>query len=232
MTRSGCGVLATGLVWLASSASFLVQAAEAVQVSVANAAPPQELAEPIRNALAPKVVRLSEKEQPFYEFWFRTEIPLAEKPPAEGLPPTVMREGTLVGAVKVLKQRFDFKDLEIPPGIYVLRFGLQPEDGNHQGTSPTRTFVLLLPAKDDKDLNAFTDHDPMVKASSAISPDEHPVTLSLQPVKEKGEEFPRLAAHEGGKFKLLYLRLPANMEDRTQHVSLTLGLVYEGHGQK
>lgn len=208
-----------------------VQAAEPAKLTAADADPPKDLADPIRGVLQPKAIRLEVKGKPAMEFWFRKEIPLAEKPAADALAPTVMKEGTLVGAVKVLVPRRDFKDDDIPPAVYVLRFGLQPEDGNHMGTSPTRTFLLLTPADKDRELEALHDHEALVKASSTVNTAKHPAILNLQPVQQADGDFPRLAAHNDGKHKVVYLRLPAKVEGQSEPAQLTLALVYEGKGE-
>ena len=214
-----------------STYAAIGQAAESAKLAVAEAAPPEELAEPIRAVLQPTVVRLAERDKPFLEFWFRKEIPLVEKPSGSGFPASAVKEGTLLGAVQVRERRYDFKDLAIPPGVYVLRFCLEPQDGNHQGTSPTRTFALLVPAKQDQQLSTFPSRDALVKGSSTINAGDHPSTLNLQSAKEPGESFPRLASHNGGKHKVVYLRLPAKVDGQSEPVMLTFALVYEGKGQ-
>jgi len=224
--------LAVGLAWAwVSFGAGDLRAAEPATLSVAKAAPPAELAEGIRAALQPTAIRLGEKDKPFWEFWFLKEIPLAEKPQGEGLQATTIKEGTLLGALRASKERRDFKDLEIPPGVYVLRLGLQPEDGNHQGTSPTRTFALLIPADKDREPDAFPKPDALVKASSTVNTAKHPSILNLQPVEEKGGTWPRLGALNDGKHKVLYLRLPAKVQGQTEPIVLLLALVYEGKGE-
>ncbi len=224
--------LAVGLAWawiLFGPGSL--RAAEPATLSVAKAAPPAELADGIRAVLEPNAICLGGKDKPFWEFWFRKEIPLAEKPQGEGLQATTIKEGTLLGALRASKERRDFKDLEIPPGLYVLRLGLQPEDGNHQGTSPTRTFALLVPAGKDRERDGFAKHDVLVKAASVVNTAKHPGILNLQPVQEKGGTWPRLGAHNDGKHKVLYLRLAAKVQGQSEPIVLVLALVYEGKGE-
>jgi hypothetical protein len=207
------------------------QADEPAKLTVAKEAPPTELAAEIRSVLQPTAVRLAEENEPFFEFWFRKEIPLAEKPDEDSFAMTAVKEGTILGALKVYDERYDFKDEEIPPGVYVLRFCLQPEDGDHLGTSPTDTFVVLIPAKDDRKLDAFSDHDDLAEASAIVNAAEHPSNLNLQPVTEAGGEFPRLASHRDGDHKVICLRLPAKVKGANDQLTLTFALVYEGMGQ-
>ncbi len=227
MTRS----LSISLMAIAFAAIWIgqAQALPAATLTTAEADPPTELAEPIRAALDSKVVRLSENNKPFFEFWFRKELTLPAAPNGDfamsGIP-----EGTVIGAVRVNEERFDFKDEEIPPGVYVMRFCLQPEDGNHLGVSPTRTFVLLIPAAEDQSLEGIEGHDPVVEASSTVNAAAHPSNLNLQPAKESSGKFPRLAEHSDGDHKVLYVRLPVKVEGG-QSVDLDFALVYQGMGQ-
>ncbi len=207
------------------------RAADAVELAVAEAAAPKELAEEIGAVLQPTVVRLGPKDKPLMEFWFRKEVPLGEKPDKDAFAVTTVKEGTLLGAVRVLKERRDFKDEEIPPGVYVMRLGLQPEDGNHQGTAPTRTFALLTPAAKDRKLESLAKHDDLVKLSQTINAAKHPSNLNLQPVTDASGDFPRLAVHNDGKHKVVYLRLPAKVQGQDAAIDLKLALVYEGKGE-
>ncbi len=223
--------VALGLAWaliLTTAATSLP--ATRTELTVSEAPPPQELAETIRSALQPTVIRLAEEGKPLFEFWFRKEVPLAEKPPLDAFALEAVSEATVLGAVKVHTEQYDFKDEEIPAGLYVLRFGIQPEDGDHLGTSPTRAFVLLIPAKQDPRLDLHFDHEQLMKASSTVNAAKHPSGLNLQPVTQPGSGFPRLAAHNGGEHKVVYLRLPARVKGQKEPLALVFALVYEGIG--
>ena len=207
-------------------------AAELVKLTVAEADPPEELAEPIRKVLQPKVVRLSEDGKTFYEFWLRKVIPLAKTPPPDGFALDGVEEGTVLGVLRVHDERYDFKDEEVPPGVYVMRFGRQPEDGDHLGTASSNAFALLVPAKDDRKLDALTDRDELSDAAAAVNAAEHPGNLNLQRVRDGSEQFPRLVTHERDEHELIYLRLPGTIKGREKvAMTLTFGLVYEGMGE-
>jgi hypothetical protein len=207
------------------------QAADYYKVTVEEQAPPDKLAEPIRTALAPSVVRLLEDDKVFYEFWFRKQIPVAERPAAGSFSLLAVEEGTLLGAIKVHEERYDFKDEEIPPGVYSLRLGLQPEDGDHLGTSPTPTFALLIPADDDRVIAGFSDHDELSDAASVVNAAEHPSNLSLQRVKKADGDFPRLASYNGDDCEVVCLRLEGRLKDGGESFPLTFALVFEGIGE-
>jgi hypothetical protein len=214
--------------WLSAATG---QAAGAAKLTVVEAGPPKELSQPIRSVLPTKAIRIADQGKPLWDFWFRKRIPVAEKPDADSLAVTTIKEGTLLGAVRVYRRRYDFKDLEIPPGVYLLRFGVQPEDGNHLGVSPTRTFALLVPAKIDPRVDDFAEHDAVVKASASVLGEKHPSTLNLQAVENPAGRFPRLGENEGGEYKVLCLRLPAKLKGQGGPIHVTFALVYEGKGQ-
>jgi hypothetical protein len=212
----------------ASTTQLLAQ--ESVRVTVAAAEPPDEVAEPIRKVLNNEAVSLADGEAPFFQFWFRKEIPLAQTAAGGTLALETLQEGTVLGVLKVGLERYDFRDEEIPVGVYVLRFGIQPEDGNHLGVSPTRTFALLIPAKDDKQLDPVA-HAELMKSAAVSNAAGHPSSLSLQPVDQADGEFPRLGEFNNGDHKVLLLQLPARLGTSGDVARLNVALVYEGTGQ-
>jgi len=93
--------------------------------------------------------------------------------------------GQLLGVVRFPRRTSDFRDQQVDRGFYTLRYGKQPVDGAHVGTSPTRDFALLVPASDDKSLTA-PDYDELVELSNKASGTTHPALLSLQ--RTEGDE--------------------------------------------
>jgi hypothetical protein len=203
--------------------------AQAAKLTVTSAKPPAEIAEPIRAVLDEKVLRIETEDKATYEFWFRKELPLAEKPAGGTLGLTTMKEGAILGVARVAGEHYDFRNEEIKPGVYTVRLGIQPEDGNHLGVAPTRTFALLIAAKQDKKLDAI-DHDALMKAAATINAAKHPSNLNLQPVEKIEGEFPRLEERNGGEHKVVLLKLPAVVGDSKEKTTLTFALVYDGLG--
>jgi hypothetical protein len=215
--------------------SLLAQAAplhaqEAVRLTVAAAEPPEEVAEPIRQVLNNEAVSLADGESTFFQFWFRKELPLAQAPAAGTVALGTLQEGTVLGVLKVHTERYDFRDEEIPAGVYVLRLGIQPEDGNHLGVAPTRTFALLIPAKADMQLDPV-EHDALMEAAAVINAAGHPSSLNLQPVEQADGAFPRLEERNDGQHKVLLLQFPARLSTSSDVTKLNVALVYEGTGQ-
>src|SRR5204862_7686965 len=68
----------------------------------------------------------------------------------------------------------------IQPGVYTLRLGKQPMDGDHQGTAPYDDFCLLCPAKQDAKPDLL-DAKPLHELSTASTTRKHPGVMLLFP---------------------------------------------------
>ena len=90
--------------------------------------------------------------KPYAEFWLRKAIPASEKPgaPQGAIQFPFLAEGELLGALRFPGEGRDYRDQAIAKGLYTLRFGLQPVNGDHLGVSTYRDYALLLPAGKDK----------------------------------------------------------------------------------
>jgi hypothetical protein len=88
--------------------------------------------------------------------------------------------GTLVGAVRVSGEFKEIRGKPVKPGVYTLRYGLQPQNGDHLGISAFRDFLLLSPAAIDKDPKVLG-FDGAVALSKEVIGTAHPASLSLDP---------------------------------------------------
>ena len=140
-----------------------------------------------------------------------------------------LTEGAVLGVLRVDENRRDFRDEELPKGTYIMRLGLQPEDGNHQGSAPTRTFALLIPAKQDTKLEPMPRKE-LLKAASVTNAAHHPSNLNLQPVESTEGQFPRLGELNDGKHQVVFLKLHASIGEHGADTTLNFALVYEGTG--
>jgi hypothetical protein len=93
--------------------------------------------------------------------------------------------GSFVGLLRVDEgtEFTDFREQVIEPGLYTLRYGQQPEDGNHIGTSDLADFLLALPAKEDKSPGAIDDTDELSALSTEAAGSTHPAILALRPAE-------------------------------------------------
>jgi hypothetical protein len=186
-------------------------------IKSANTAPPKELSEPVAKLLSQESVQLVDaKGELLAELWLRKEVPAKGGDAKKGLTYRDLEETTLLGAVRFPKPWTDYRKQKIKPGVYTLRLGFQPMDGDHMGTAPYPEFCLLSPAAEDKKpdaMDAKALHEMSAKASMAT----HPAVMLLYPTdqpKEKAE----LAAKENDTW---VVNLKAG--------ALGLGLTLVGH---
>lgn len=120
------------------------------------------------------------------EIWFAKDWKLDPdfEPSATRLYP--FTEGQLIGVLHFSRRGSDFRDQSVSSGWYTLRFALQPVDGNHVGTSPTRDFLVIISADQDEPDKEW-DTDSLNEASSEVAGSTHPAMLCLQLASE-GEE--------------------------------------------
>lgn len=113
-----------------------------------------------------------------FDFWWVRALPLK---PGSGQPVwSAVEEGTLVGAVRLSTVHHDIRGRTLKPGVYTLRYGIQPANGDHLGVSPYRDFLLLSPAAIDTAADP-TGHDGTVDLSKKTLGTSHPAALSLDP---------------------------------------------------
>jgi len=146
-----------------------------------NEAPPSALAGPVKEALSTQGIRIVDSQgKPYADLWLRKAIPATEKPagPKGAILFPFLQEGELLGAVRFPGEGRDFRDQSIVKGVYTLRYGLQPVNGDHLGASPFRDFALLLPAAKDTTL-AQPAQKQLHEQSAESAGTSHPAVLML-----------------------------------------------------
>jgi hypothetical protein len=140
---------------------------------------PGGLAAPIAARLSKSGVRVTVAKGPVtLDFWFVEALALKEGSAAPSWED--VDEGTLVGAVNVSGDFRDIRAKIVKPGVYTLRYGIQPDNGDHLGVSPFRAFLLLSPAAQDQDPKP-TGHDGTIELSKASIGGSHPGVWSIDP---------------------------------------------------
>lgn len=135
--------------------------------------------------------------------------------------------GQLVGVLSVPRRAglTDFKGQEIESGLYSLRYGQQPVDGNHIGTSDTADFLLAVPIAEDADPAPVADLKALFKQSAGASGTTHPAIFSLLPAEGDAAE-PGLTHDAEHEFWILNFTATAG----DQQVPLRLVVVGESKG--
>lgn len=217
---------------LACAVAVLVQGATLADgnytLNVEEKPAPEAIDAEVREQLEPKSYTISDADGPFFEFWFAKHLELKKKPTSSDEALKAIPEVSLVGALVVHEaEHEDFREDVIDPGTYVMRLGLQPQDGNHMGTSPTDTFAILVPADRDAEVREYPTHDDMVDISLEHTAAAHPPILSLQPIEEAEGDFPRLGV-TGDDWQVLILKRPAKAGEET--VDVQMQMVFKGIG--
>jgi hypothetical protein len=141
-------------------------------------APPAALAKPVAARLSTGGVRVVVPKGPVtLDFWWVADLALNE---GAAVSWADIEEGALVGAVDVSAAYRDVRGRVIKPGVYTLRYGIQPQNGDHLGVSPFREFLLVSPAAVDTDPAAHG-HDGTIELSRQAIGGSHPGVLSIDP---------------------------------------------------
>jgi hypothetical protein len=147
------------------------------------AAVPEGLAQPVASLLAPGGVRVVAAKGPVtLDFWWVSALPMKD---GSTLGWSDVEEGTLVGAVNISADFRDIRGRIIKAGLYTLRYGIQPQNGDHLGVSPFRDFLLVSPAAVDKD-PAPHGHEGTIELSKQAIGGSHPGVLSIDPPVANG----------------------------------------------
>ncbi|MBI1323563.1 hypothetical protein GC170_10305 [bacterium] len=149
---------------------------------------PEDFAAEVRSQLANDGWILSENDKPVLKIWLRKAIPGQSKPagPKGNVLFPFLAEGELLGAVEVLAEIGDYRDQPIAPGFYTFRYGLQPVNGDHLGTSPFRDYGCLVPSKIDLKPGALT-KKALEKQSAEAAGTSHPAIMMFLAVEGEAE---------------------------------------------
>lgn len=184
---------------------------------------PAEIFAPVRALLSPTSISVTGPNGPLCEIWLRASIPAAAQAnSALGVVYGKLVDGSLVGAIHFDSPVKDFRNQAIKPGTYVLRYGLQPVDGNHQGVSDYRDFLLLTPAALDTSAANLADHD-LYALSRKASGAGHPSVWSLVPADGAPTLLPAVTHDTSNDYWVLYFQATIGPSPAT------VGLVVVGH---
>ena len=198
---------------------FLTPALAQDQVEKVAADPPAEVAEGIRSSLSTDSYQVKIGGKLVAEFWMRKEVPTGPAGTGLGFNFQEIPFGAVLGVVRLPSEWADYKELTVAAGVYILRYGQMPADGNHMGVAVYRDFAQLIPAGEDRELGSEYDFDQLVDLSARATGTPHPAVMALFPVWDDIKET-SLVKNELDQWTLAW-----KLEDRT------IGFVVEGHGE-
>lgn len=138
--------------------------------------PPAELAAGVASRLLP-AARIASGPATL-DVWLVGEVESSGGPGWSGV-----ESGALVGALRVTGEFKEIRGKVVKPGVYTLRYGLQPQNGDHLGISTFREFLLISPAAIDTDPKVLG-FDGVVALSKEVIGTAHPASLSLDPPED------------------------------------------------
>ena len=192
-------------------------------VTQAAVAVPAELAAPVAAALAPDVVTVTIGSVKL-DFWLVKALPLRAAPASGAATWSDVPEGALVGALRLTGSWSDIRNFTIHPGVYTLRYALQPQNGDHMGISPFREFLLPGPAADDTSIDPVG-YDGAIALAKKVSRRAHPASISLDPPVASGNPLSTTTNDLGHQVVILSVPVAAAGQPSG---ALTFGVVVEG----
>jgi len=142
--------------------------------------PPPEVAAPILatlNKTGTKIV--ADNGSAYAEIWLRSTMPSGPNTGESSVTLPTIPPGSLLGVIRFAAKGSDRRGQNIAAGVYTLRYGNYPVNGNHQGVAPQRDFFLLVPAALDKKADVIADFDALMELSRKASGTPHPAVLSF-----------------------------------------------------
>jgi hypothetical protein len=175
------------------------------------------VAEAVKKALAPQGYRVTLDDDSTVELWPPAQISISGKTREDAM--YSLAPSLFLGVILFSKNARDARGNAISAGTYNLRYELQPNDGNHLGTSPTPDFLLLVPAAADTNPAQTYSFEQAIQLSEQVTGKRHPGVLNLVPADVK--QLPSVIT-DANNHTVLFFKV------RTQSGELPLGLVVKG----
>lgn len=142
--------------------------------------PPPETPAPILAALNKSGAKIvTDSGTALVEIWLRSAMPSGPSTGESNVMLPTIPPGALLGELRFPAKGSDRRGQDIAPGVYTLRYGNYPVNGNHQGVAPQRDFLVLVPAALDKSADPISDFDALMELSRKASRTPHPAVLSF-----------------------------------------------------
>lgn len=179
------------------------------------------VADAVKKALAPQGYRVTLDDGSTVDLWPPARIQTSDKTREDATYP--LAPSLFFGVIHFAKNARDSRGNAISAGTYNMRYELQPNDGNHLGTSPTPDFLLLVPAAADTNPAQSYSFDRVISLSEQVTGKRHPAVFNLVPADAK--QFPSVVT-DSEDHSILFFRV------KTESGELPLALVVKGTTQE
>src|SRR3954469_10983149 len=99
-------------------------------VAALDAEAPGECSAAVRKDLGAPGLRVLRDERPFVDVWFRGTVPTTNATSETNVRYPTLKPGGLVGVARFHVAAVDYRAQKVLPGVYTLRYGVQPDDGD------------------------------------------------------------------------------------------------------
>src|SRR5258708_7055423 len=142
--------------------------------------PPPEVTAPIAAVLNKAGTKIADASgSTTVEIWLRSTAPSGPNSGETSVTLPTIPPGSLLGVLRFPAKGLDRRGQTIAAGVYTLRYGNYPINGNHQRVAPQRDFFLLAPAALDKSTDAVSDFNALMDLSRKASGTPHPAVISF-----------------------------------------------------
>jgi hypothetical protein len=218
-------------VLLLAATTFAAAQEGKYSIKPGDAAPPKELSEQVRKLLDGKPVQfLDAQGKTVADLWRRKEVPADVTPEQikNGLTYRELSQTEILGAVKFHQDWTDYRKQKVKAGVYTLRLGFQPADGDHAGSSTYQEFLVAIDAaKDTKP--AVMEPEQMVKMSMKTVNTGHPGVFMLFPNPKPAAE-PKLEAKPNNHW-VLFAKEDVSVKGKKTEKGIGLGITLVGHAE-
>lgn len=197
-----------------------------------DAGPPTELSAAVRKVLDAKAVQVRDAQgKAVAEVWLRKEVPADVTPEQikNGLTYRELSQTELLGAVKFHQDWQDYRKQKVKAGVYTLRLGYQPADGDHAGTSMYQEFAVVADAAKDTKPDVM-EPKALVELSMKSIGTAHPGVFMLFPNPKPAAE-PKLEAKASDHW-VLFARRDLSVKGKKSEGGIGLGITLVGHGNE
>jgi hypothetical protein len=176
---------------LCAALSNTILAAEKYSVTELKEPAPEPLTAEVRSVLGKSGYRVATDGKTICDVWLRLEMPMIDKFVPQNDVEYPVEPGTLVGAIRFPQDTSDYRQQSMKAGTYTLRYGHQPQDGNHIGTAQNRDFAMAIPAGDDKSPDQLS-QEKATNMSKKATGGTHPAIFSLLPAQKGRDKIPNI----------------------------------------
>jgi hypothetical protein len=207
-----------------------VLAQESYKIEVLKQGPPAALAGAIKEVIGAQGYRIVDDQGKSYaELWLRKAVPATAKPagPVGAVLFPFLAEGELFGVLRFPGEGHDYRDQTIAGGVYTLRYGLQPVNGDHLGVSTYRDYALLVPAAKDQSV-ANLPQKRLEEQSAESAGTNHPAVLMFLVAPEGANSEPSMAHDEALNTWGAVVPLTLEVKGESGSVTLPIQLILVG----